>query len=321
MASSPPARPRECHRFLLFARRWRRLADPLLTAVVLASTPLYAQVAEEASEVAAVSGPSWLQRLEIDFEETSMGHTGAHGPPPSHRHNAGLASTSASVPELAPPDEPLRLTGADIYRLSCRGCHGADGRGAEPEIKSLIDPVRATSVAMTMEKMEARGISIERSFAEELAVQSEQALVDRLENGGEKMPPFGYLSRRERDALEGFLGRLAGIPDSKHPDESVSEPSTRVGELLVKGTCHICHGATGSWPAPQALLKRAIPSLASLVERDPAHRFIRKVRSGESIVMGELQLDYRGRMPVFRYLKDQEVFAAYLYLLAYPPKP
>jgi hypothetical protein len=36
--------------------------------------------------------------------------------------------------------------------------------------------------------------------------------------------------------------------------------------------------------------------------------------------MGDPGLFHRGRMPVFYYLKDEEIAAAYLYLATYPPR-
>jgi hypothetical protein len=36
--------------------------------------------------------------------------------------------------------------------------------------------------------------------------------------------------------------------------------------------------------------------------------------------MGEPPFPHRGRMPVFNYLRDEEVAAGYMYLVAYPPK-
>jgi hypothetical protein len=48
--------------------------------------------------------------------------------------------------------------------------------------------------------------------------------------------------------------------------------------------------------------------------------FLKKVRSGAPVTMGELALHYRGRMPVFGYLRDEEVAAAYLFLSEYPPQ-
>ena len=94
----------------------------------------------------------------------------------------------------------------------------------------------------------------------------------------------------------------------------------RLGELVVKGTCHICHDATGPRPSGRALLEGAIPPLNILVADKPVVDFVDKVRRGAPIVMGDLPFHYRGRMPVFSYLQDKEVAAAYLYLSTYPPR-
>jgi hypothetical protein len=49
--------------------------------------------------------------------------------------------------------------------------------------------------------------------------------------------------------------------------------------------------------------------------------FVNKVEHGAPAVMGAPPVFHRGRMPVFYYLTDNEVAAAYKYLHAYPPKP
>jgi hypothetical protein len=48
--------------------------------------------------------------------------------------------------------------------------------------------------------------------------------------------------------------------------------------------------------------------------------FVRKVTAGAPINMGAAPLPYRGRMPVFDYLSEDEVANAYLYLTLYPPQ-
>jgi hypothetical protein len=48
-------------------------------------------------------------------------------------------------------------------------------------------------------------------------------------------------------------------------------------------------------------------------------KFIRKVTQGSVIVMGDDPIPYRGRMPVFYYLTQQESADAYLYLRRNPP--
>ncbi len=74
------------------------------------------------------------------------------------------------------------------------------------------------------------------------------------------MPSFSYLTDNEINALIGYLDVLADVPEAGKT-ATVTEPATRIGELLVKGTCHICHDATGTWPDPEALLQGSIPDL------------------------------------------------------------
>jgi hypothetical protein len=133
------------------------------------------------------------------------------------------------------------------------------------------------------------------------------------------MPSFGYLTDKEREALVGYLDVLAGVAGGGKP-KTVTEPVARVGELLVKGTCHICHDAAGPWPGPQDLLDGSVPPIAGFTTEKTMPEFVRKVRHGAPVVMGSLRLPYRGRMPVFDYLNDDEVVSAYLYLMIYPPQ-
>ncbi len=94
----------------------------------------------------------------------------------------------------------------------------------------------------------------------------------------------------------------------------------RLGENVVKGTCHICHDAVGPSPAGPAPLNSEIPSFTTLLARKTVVDFITKARSGAPTTMGNLPFHSRGRMPVFYYLKDHEVAAAYLFLNTLPPQ-
>jgi len=168
-------------------------------------------------------------------------------------------------------------------------------------------------------RMRERGRPISAAFARELASGSAKDLLARLKNGGQKMPSFNYLSDSEVRALLGYLDVLAGVPGGGK-SATVIEPAARVGELLVKSTCHICHDATGSWPDPEELLQGSIPPIAGFTAKKTMPEFIWKVRHGAPVVMGSLQLTYRGRMPLFDYLSDDEVASAYIYLVHYPPQ-
>jgi mono/diheme cytochrome c family protein len=144
-------------------------------------------------------------------------------------------------------------------------------------------------------------------------------LYKRIHTGGERMPSREQLAGPDIDLLYGYLNQLTGGRASALPKQRVvSWP--RLGELVVKGTCHICHDAVGPRPSGRARLDGAIPPLNVLLADKPVVDFVDKVRRGAPVVMGDLPFHYRGRMPVFSYLRDQEVAAAYLYLSTYPPR-
>jgi mono/diheme cytochrome c family protein len=139
--------------------------------------------------------------------------------------NGGTTRSTAAVgrePDLTQVEEAktliaqFQLSGADLYRINCRSCHGPEGNGAPPEIHSLIGPVQATSAAMIQKRMEARGAPIAREMAAQMAGQAEKAIRDRLQHDGEKMPAFAYLRPEEVTALLSYLDQLAGVPGKQH---------------------------------------------------------------------------------------------------------
>lgn len=245
-----------------------------------------------------------------------------------------MGSTGRLGPALAPRDPMLRraadvaggyrtdavtLHGEDIYRLNCRGCHQESGQGAPPEINSVINPVRATSLPMVMEKMKARGLEVSAHDAAEMARQANDALLKRLHEGGENMPAFPQLSDPEVRALVAYLKQLAEVTGAAREQASLKASPVHIGEQIVKSTCHTCHGAMGTNPDAQQLLEGSIPPLSTLTTRVSRAEMIRKVTQGAPIAMGDPALPYRGRMPVFYYLTPEEVADVYLYLTLYPP--
>lgn len=300
---------------MLGGSAWLASAVVVNTAVGSGATISPSGIQAGRYAVTPVSGPSQLHRLGLTIQQSAMGSAGSWAPAPHFA--ASIAGAVRKTP--SDPADPVILTGADLYRLNCRACHKADGTGAPPEINSMIDPIRSTSPLIMRQRMEAKGRPITVAFAKELASGSRQDVLDRLKNGGEKMPAFAHLSGVEVDALLAYLDLVAGVPGAEHRQIRIAQPATRVGEHLVKGTCHICHDATGPWPDPEALLEGAVPSLASLLRQRPVYDVIKKVRRGAPVIMGRSEVSYRGRMPLFDYLADGEVSAAYIYLLLYPP--
>ena len=291
-------------------------ASSLLGRIPYAQTP-FAQTTGNQIQVTSVSGESWLGHLHRAFDETSMGKTGQLGPPSAPPHAELVRWQMRLAPESA--KEIVTLHGADLYRMNCRGCHGEQGMGAPPEINSVINPVRATSAATVMERMKTAGMDISPADAAQLAKQSKGMLLERLHHGGQDMPAFPHLRDEEINSLVAYLRQLAGVRGAEGEQFAVREARMQVGEHIVKSTCHICHSAAGPNPSLQQLYEGAIPPLNTLTLRTTRAEFIRKVTHGAPIVMGTPPEPFRGRMPVFYYLSEEEAADAYLYLTRYPP--
>jgi len=277
------------------------------------STP-QAFLLRDDSHVTPAAGESWLHHLNRSFGDTSMGKTGRLGP--GSQEDVALQQIQAPIFSSR---GGVTLHGFDLYRLNCQGCHGESGLGAPPEINSVINPVRATSVSLVVARMKERGMDISYSDASKLAQQSKAALSDRLHKGGENMPAFPQLNEAEIQTLLAYLNHLAGVPGSGSDRSAVKESHVRVGELIVKSTCHTCHSAIGPNPGPQELMDGAIPPLSTLTTRKNQSEFVRKVTQGAPVLMGTPAMPCRGRMPVFFYLTDEEAADVYLYLRLYPP--
>jgi mono/diheme cytochrome c family protein len=303
-------------------RKKRPHLKSLLVTFILGSSLLSGQtVRTKDVSITAVEGESWLKHLHRSFNDTSMGKTWDLGPPP-----------------LAPGEEPPRwrlellpgyatqsvvVHGSDLYRLNCQGCHGVTGSGAPPEINSVINPVRATSVAIILERTKKTGQELSRAGAAELAKQAKVLILQRFHKGGEAMPPFPQLNELEIRSIVAYLEQLSEVPGAGRNQIAVKESPARVGEQIVKSTCHVCHSAAGPNPDPQLLYDGAIPPLSTLPTRTSLPEFVRKVTIGAPVVMGAAPLSYRdsytGRMPVFHYLSQEEAADAYFYLTLYPP--
>jgi mono/diheme cytochrome c family protein len=263
--------------------------------------------------VTPVAGPSWLNRLGIRYRDTNLGRG-------SGRYGASPNDPAVERKPVALLIEPsVVLTGADLYRLNCQACHHAEGTGAPPEVRSVVPAVQGSSLEMMRRQLQHDGRAGPGTAARDKASEARLALYRRIQLGGEKMPARGHLQQSDIDMLYAYLTQLAGSPDAR-PQTRTTVTWARLGENVVKGTCHICHDAVGPRPSGRALLEGAIPPLTVLLADKPVVEFVNKVRTGAPIYMGDPPMHYRGRMPVFDYLKDQEVAAAYSFLTTYPPQ-
>ena len=262
-------------------------------------------------EVTPVTGLSTLHHLRRTIEGSSMGWGGQWSPP------ANLVTTPRPHVDAR---ADFVMNGADLYRISCRACHRPDGSAAPPEINSIIGPVQAASGPWMTARMKAMGRSVDRAFIRELTSANEADLRKRFKAGGHNMPSFDHLSDKEISGLRPYLDQMAGLAGADARQRYIAEPAARVGELIVKGTCHICHDATGPESTPTTVLSDIIPPLSSMPHQKTFSDFVRKVREGAPIPLGSGGVSSRGRMPVFNYFTEGEAAAAYSYLSRYPPK-
>ena len=305
--------------------RQRFAAHRPLMALLLAATSVFVLAASGAAQrlpwpnvgedpiVKPVSGPSWLTHLGIALRETSLGQGAPrYGPPPGAPHMP--ANESLGVAGIVP------MSGADLYRLNCQACHRAEGTGTPPEIHSLLAAVQGASVSLVRTRLRQESGPAAEPLARTEARRARADILARLHKGGRRMPPRDYLQEGDMDLLFAYLLELAAVPDGKR--QSTHEVSwARRGELVVKGTCHICHDAVGPLPSDSARVRGAVPSLESVMKMKSLRDFVHKVRRGEVVSLSDPSLQHRGRMPVFHYLRDEEVASAYVYLATYPPQP
>jgi mono/diheme cytochrome c family protein len=264
----------------------------------------------------ALQGPSWIKLKGLTISNTHMGQMGGAALSNASAQDKlkplmqTFLSTFRSNPEQASAilNQEFLVAGADLYRWNCRGCHGPDGKGFDPEINSVIGPVQGTSAALTRARMEARGIDADDEMVAQVSQLAEQSLRDRLQHGGTSMPSFAYLRPNEIEALLGYLEKLAAVPGSKRDGLLVSESPTRVGAHILRGTCHICHDGTGPGAGEAALMHGSIPSLASMPRDHSLSGLVHQIQYGSCSTM---KLTGSDVMPAYAYLTEDEIAAVY----------
>jgi mono/diheme cytochrome c family protein len=321
--------------FLVFASGQNSTANKE-QAVAQQPTPISVSVAT-AREYPSGQGPSWLKHLGLTVSQTRMGQMGGTGPlPPSPYGNqqpptgtpvrpANLnsaiqrfLSTFRSGPDKAAAilNEKFAVSGADLYRWNCQACHGPDGQGAPPEINSVLGPVQGTSPAMTRKRMEARGLDADDDMIQQVTELADASVRDRFQHGGKNMPSFEYLRPDEVEALYGYLEKLASVPPTKRDGLLVPESAARVGEHIVRGTCHVCHDATGPGSGHAAMTQGTIPSLASIPRDHSLSGVVHQVQYGSC---GMMKITGGDVMPAYPYFTEEEIAA--VYFVPYSARP
>ena len=103
------------------------------------------------------------------------------------------------------------------------------------------------------------------------------------------MPPRTHLNKNDVDQLIAYLTQAIGKPVDAPRAQRVSSWA-RLGEHVVKGTCHICHDAVGRTPGRPGLPETDIPLLESLLARKSVAEFVRKARGDVTVAARERAL-------------------------------
>lgn len=271
----------------------RRLLFVAFTGAVLLAAPDFSGAAGSVSAdagVTAVTGANWLARFGQGTTSGSIGKMGSLGQKP------GVADpvTPQTGNWLT---DGVEVSGADLYRYNCRSCHGMGAQGLHNIIPSIVDAVQLTSPDRVQQQANVSGAE-----ARQVAQGASSGIRHRLKSGGSIMPPFNHLREDETQALLGYLASVAGLRAQESALRPLRQRPERIGEHIVKSTCHTCHDAVPGYG------KAAQPPLSAMTTKYSVSEFLSTTR-GRSGRHG----------PWFGYLTEGELKAAYVYLMAYPP--
>jgi len=244
-------------------------------------------VAAASEKVTPANGPSLVARLKTGVDWTAFGRAGETDATAVSRAEEGAHRAAASGWLV----NGFELTGADLYRINCRSCHGPAAQGSHSGIPPLVGALETSLPGEPVAEVRVR---------------------HRLVDGGRVMPPFSHLEGEEVNLLLGHLRSLSG--KVKSPDTTIHQSAPRLGEHIVKATCQVCHDAV---PGPtRQPADAAVITLSQMTERFSVAEFVHKVRFGSP----DLTARSKGRMPRFDYLAPEELEAAYVYLVGFPPE-
>lgn len=289
-----------CHRSQAEAKTKETGATESLSTKTKEPAPAPAPAYDaDLSMVTPVKGPGWIVGyLKDKIENSPLGHQGG--------------TEVAAATDVKPGVDGFVVSGADIYRVSCRSCHGPRAEGDMPVIPGIVSTISGTSKALLSAQLEKQmGKPPAPAMVAQITQMSKQNILKRMHAGGEKMPPFAHLQPKEIEAVLAYVRSLAG-EKPKHPLR-IHESTARMGELIVQGTCHTCHPATGPGAHELVMKKDIVPSLATIPDR-PLEMVTQKVHTGNVSETGAEKRKFKNRMPAFPYLSNQEIAAAYKYL-------
>ena len=162
-----------------------------------------------------------------------------------------------------------KITGEDIYRLNCAGCHGVGRKGMTNLYPSLIN---------INERM------------------SEDQIFKQIENGKGLMPPFAHLSQNEKEALVTFLYNEIVEP--------IEGTLSNIGEGIFKSNCTSCHRAFANDPKPPNARMMEPPPLAGITRKISKEYFLRTVENGKCYMPSFNHFSTEEKEELYSYLNS-----------------
>lgn len=160
-----------------------------------------------------------------------------------------LAAAGIFLPatEAKKSDKVGKVSGAELFRMNCSGCHGADRTGTKvaPKLTGISKKLNTKQLA--------------------------KLLVTGRVNGGRVMPSFKHLDAAQREALVGFLCGTKGA--AAKPLPPAKSPSA-LGARLFRSNCAACHETK---PIKKA---RGPASLANVTRRRTRRQITNLIRNG-----------------------------------------
>ncbi len=178
---------------------------------------------------------------------------------------------------ISPKVQDTLITGQELFRLNCAGCHGTDLGGNPPNYPALTDIK-------------------DKLTKEEIRIQ--------IKKGKGMMPPMSHLSDNEINAIVNYL---FGENGNEQVTMVAALSPIEQGEMLFKSNCAGCHRASSNDPKPQnsgtqmcSMMEPAV--LAGASKRFTKEEFLNILETGPCY------------MPSFSYLNKEEKEALYAYL-------
>lgn len=167
------------------------------------------------------------------------------------------------------------ITGQELFRLNCVGCHGADLKGNPPNYPALL------------------------TIKDKL---TKDQIHKQIKNGKGFMPPMAHLSEKEINAIISFL-----YDEEEQGAVMTSLTDVKIGEMLFSSNCAGCHRTSTNDKMPHnantkmcSMMEPAV--LAGITKRFSKENFFNILETG---------ICY---MPSFAHFNEEERRALYTFL-------